>query len=159
MGAEPAWALLALTLPRAQENWLREFATGTVCHRPRARRCSWSAGTPHPGRSVQPCRCWASSPPGTALLRSGGHAGDALFVTGTPGDAAAGPQILQSRLSVADAQHAKQLRERFLFPTPRVALGRRLREYASACIDVSDGLLGDAGKLAAGKRLWRRARL
>jgi thiamine-monophosphate kinase len=41
------------------------------------------------------------------------------------------------------------LRERFLWPTPRVALGERLRDYASACIDVSDGLLGDAGKLAS----------
>ena len=43
---------------------------------------------------------------------------------------------------------APYLRERFLLPTPRVALGERLRDYASACIDVSDGLLGDAGKLA-----------
>jgi thiamine-monophosphate kinase len=41
------------------------------------------------------------------------------------------------------------LRERFLFPTPRVALGERLRGFASACIDVSDGLLADAGKLAS----------
>jgi thiamine-monophosphate kinase len=43
---------------------------------------------------------------------------------------------------------AAYLRQRFHFPTPRVELGQRLREYASACIDVSDGLLGDAGKLA-----------
>ena len=41
------------------------------------------------------------------------------------------------------------LRERFLRPQPRLALGERLRGYASACIDVSDGLLADAGKLAA----------
>jgi thiamine-monophosphate kinase len=40
------------------------------------------------------------------------------------------------------------LRKRFLFPTPRLALGKCLRGYASACIDVSDGLLGDVGKLA-----------
>jgi len=43
---------------------------------------------------------------------------------------------------------AAYLRERFLYPAPRVALGERLRGYASACIDVSDGLLADAAKLA-----------
>jgi thiamine-monophosphate kinase len=147
MGAEPAWALLALTLPRAQEDWLREFATA-LCAIARAHAVQLVGGDTTSGPLTATVQVLGFVEPGTALLRSGGHAGDALFVTGTPGDAAAGLQILQSRLSVADAQYAKQLRERFLFPTPRVALGRRLREYASACIDVSDGLLGDAGKLA-----------
>ena len=45
-------------------------------------------------------------------------------------------------------RHRDYLRNRFLLPTPRMALGKCLRDYASACIDVSDGLLGDAGKLA-----------
>ena len=53
----------------------------------------------------------------------------------------------QARLQ-APPEQRDYLRERFLLPTPRVALGERLREFASACIDVSDGLLGDAGKLA-----------
>jgi thiamine-monophosphate kinase len=44
--------------------------------------------------------------------------------------------------------HEQTLRNRFLYPTPRVALGQRLLNFATACIDVSDGLLGDAGKLA-----------
>jgi thiamine-monophosphate kinase len=44
---------------------------------------------------------------------------------------------------------AAQLRNRFSFPTPRVALGEGLRDFASACIDVSDGLFADAAKLAA----------
>jgi thiamine-monophosphate kinase len=86
-------------------------------------------------------------PVGEALRRSGARAGDALFVSGTPGDAAAGLALEQSRLQ-APAQVRGYLRERFLLPTPRLALGERLRGFASACIDVSDGLLGDAGKLA-----------
>jgi thiamine-monophosphate kinase len=85
---------------------------------------------------------------GTALRRSGGRPGDRLFVSGAPGDAAAGLMVEQSRLE-AEGSVADALRERFLFPTPRLALGERLRMFASACIDVSDGLLGDAGKLAA----------
>jgi thiamine-monophosphate kinase len=55
---------------------------------------------------------------------------------------------VQGRLA-APAGAAPYLRERFLLPTPRVALGERLRGYARACIDVSDGLLGDAAKLAS----------
>ena len=48
----------------------------------------------------------------------------------------------------AAADVARYLSERFELPTPRVALGERLREFASACIDVSDGLFADAAKLA-----------
>jgi thiamine-monophosphate kinase len=82
------------------------------------------------------------------MRRGGGGAGDALFVSGSPGDAAAGLALEQGRLT-AGAQAGAYLRERFLLPRPRMALGERLRDYASACIDVSDGLLGDAGKLAS----------
>ena len=48
----------------------------------------------------------------------------------------------------AFAKDAEYLRGRFHFPTPRLELGQKLRGLASACIDVSDGLLGDAGRLA-----------
>jgi len=41
------------------------------------------------------------------------------------------------------------LRARLDRPTPRVALGRALRGVASACIDVSDGLLADLGHVCA----------
>jgi thiamine-monophosphate kinase len=70
-----------------------------------------------------------------------------VFVSGTPGDSTAGLALEQGRLSTSE-QNARYLRERFLFPTPRIALGERLRKFASACIDVSDGLLGDAAKLS-----------
>lgn len=83
------------------------------------------------------------------MPRAGGRAGDVLFVTGTPGDAAAGLALEQGKLTASSPEAESHLRRRFLYPTPRVALGERLREYAIACIDVSDGLLGDAGKLAA----------
>jgi len=71
-----------------------------------------------------------------------------LFVSGTCGDAAAGLAIEQGQLA-GDPDARASLRERFLWPTPRVALGERLRGFASACIDVSDGLFADAGKLAS----------
>jgi thiamine-monophosphate kinase len=84
-----------------------------------------------------------------ALERKGGQPGDAIYVSGSPGDSAAGLALEQARLHVADAMWAQILRDRFLFPTPRCDIGVALRGLASACIDVSDGLGGDLEKLCA----------
>jgi thiamine-monophosphate kinase len=86
---------------------------------------------------------------GTALRRHGASAGDLLFASGTPGDAAAGLRLAMGHAPASlDDKHRSALLDRFHFPQPRVALGRALRGIASACIDVSDGLAADAGKLA-----------
>src|SRR6267154_1558685 len=122
MGARPAWALLALTLPDADEGWLAEFAAGFSALA-RAHEVALVGGDTTRGPLCVTVQLLGQVPRGEALRRSGGRAGDALFVSGTPGDAAAG-----------------------------LALGERLRRHASACIDVSDGLLGDAGKLAEASR-------
>ncbi len=145
MGARPAWALLALTLPQAEESWLSEFAAGLAALA-RAHDVALVGGDTTSGPLCVTVQVLGHVPRSSALLRSGGRAGDAVFVSGTPGDAAAGLAIEQGRLAAAE-DSAAYLRERFLYPAPRVALGECLRRYASACIDVSDGLLGDAAKL------------
>jgi thiamine-monophosphate kinase len=147
MGAEPAWALLALTLPRAEERWLADFSRGFAVLA-RQHRVALVGGDTTSGPLCVTVQILGLIEPHTALTRSGGKPGDLLFVSGTPGDAAAGLQLEQARLRLADEATASELTARFLFPTPRIALGRQLRRFASACIDVSDGLLGDAGKLA-----------
>ncbi|HEV2284933.1 MAG TPA: thiamine-phosphate kinase [Steroidobacteraceae bacterium] len=147
MGARPAWALLALTLPEAGESWLTEFAAGFGALA-RAHEVALIGGDTTQGPLTISVQLLGHVPRGRALTRAGGRAGQLVYVSGTPGDAAAGLALEQGRLG-APPQAAPYLRERFLMPTPRVALGERLRDYASACIDVSDGLLGDAGKLAA----------
>jgi thiamine-monophosphate kinase len=146
MGARPAWALLALTLPEAQEAWLQEFSAGLGALA-QEYRVALVGGDTTRGPLCVTVQLLGLVPADAALQRGGARAGDALFVSGTPGDAAAGLALEQRRLEASRAA-AEYLRERFLLPSPRVALGQRLREYASACIDVSDGLLGDAGKLA-----------
>jgi thiamine-monophosphate kinase len=148
MGAEPAWALLALTMSRADEQWLREFSGG-LCALAREHGVALVGGDTTSGPLSVTVHVLGFVERATALTRSGGSAGDAIYVSGTPGDAAAGLALAQGRLTVEDGADAAQLSRRFLFPTPRIALGRQLRAHASACIDVSDGLLGDAGKLAA----------
>ena len=152
MGATPAWALLGLTLPAADESLLKGIAEGLSALATRF-GVALVGGDTTAGPLSLTVQAMGFVPPGQALRRSGAGAGDLLFVSGTPGDAAAG--LLLERgdaggVTVAPAlrQAAEQLRERFLYPIPRVALGEALRGIASACIDVSDGLAQDAGKLA-----------
>ena len=82
-------------------------------------------------------------PSGKALVRSGARAGDDLWVSGMIGDAGLGLKMAQNKL---DTQ--KDLLERYENPVARLELGLALRGIASACIDVSDGLIADAGHLA-----------
>ncbi|HVW68187.1 MAG TPA: thiamine-phosphate kinase [Steroidobacteraceae bacterium] len=146
MGARPSWALLALTLPRLDEAWLEEFAAG-FSDLARAHDVALVGGDTTSGPLCVSVQILGHVPRGQALLRSGGRPGDLVFVSGTPGDAAAGLAVEQGEL-IGAADVITYLRRRFLYPTPRLALGKSLRGYATACIDVSDGLLGDAGKLA-----------
>jgi len=82
-----------------------------------------------------------------APLRSGAQAGDALWVTGTIGDAGAGLRIAQG------APGPQALLARYRRPTPRLAEGFRLAPTVHAMMDVSDGLLIDAGRMAAASGL------
>lgn len=147
MGAQPAWALLALAVPSADAAWLQQFSDGFDALA-RQHGVALVGGDTTGGKLCVTVQILGFVPRGAALRRSGAAPGDAVFVSGTPGDSAAGLMLEQSRLQVADAAHAQCLLERFRYPTPRVALGLALRGLASACIDVSDGLLGDCGRLA-----------
>jgi thiamine-monophosphate kinase len=146
MGARPAWALLALTLPNSDEAWLSEFAAG-FSELARAHDVALVGGDTTSGPLCATVNILGHVPRSQALRRSGAKPGDLVFVSGTPGDAAAGLAVEQGRLAVA-SDLAGYLRKRFLFPSPRMALGKCLRGLATACIDISDGLLGDVGKLA-----------
>jgi thiamine-monophosphate kinase len=148
MGADAAWALLALTVPESDDAWLAQFAraAGDLCRR---HGVALVGGDTTRGPLSITVTIIGIVPIGVALERRGAQAGDAIFVTGSPGDSAAGLALEQNRLHVADPMSAQILRDRFLFPTPRCEVGVALRGLASACIDVSDGLGGDLEKLCA----------
>ncbi len=150
MGAEPAWFLLSLTMPAVHPDFLEGLARGLL-NLAQEHHMALVGGDTSAGPLAVSVQALGLAAPGTALQRNGARAGDLLFVSGTPGDAAAGLQLEMgtSPGPQLDAAQQHYLRRRFLFPEPRLALGQALRGLASACIDVSDGLAADAGKLAA----------
>jgi thiamine-monophosphate kinase len=79
------------------------------------------------------------------LRRNAARPGDGLFVTGTIGDAVLGLRATSLGLS---ADHEKFLSDRYLLPEPRVEIIDGLKEFASAGLDISDGLVADAGHLS-----------
>jgi thiamine-monophosphate kinase len=152
MGARPAWALLALTLTKADPEWLEGFARGFSALA-RKHDVALVGGDTTAGPLCISVQLLGHAPRPAAMLRSGGRPGDVVFVSGNPGDSTGGLAFELGKLKVDAAAGitedvAAYLLQRFHFPTPRVELGQKLRGFARACIDVSDGLLGDAGKLA-----------
>lgn len=141
MGAEPAWCSLALTLPQADEAWLRGFAAGLL---ELAERFDMQlvGGDTTRGPLTVTVTAHGWVPAGGALRRAGACAGDGVYVSGTPGDAAGGLRVLMG-VTECDADSRAVLTRRFLQPEPRVALGQFLRGVASSAIDVSDGLAAD----------------
>lgn len=140
MGAEPAWFTLALTLPAPDPDWLAGFSAGLFELAARYGMALVGGDTTRGplGLSIQ-VGGWV--PAGQALRRSGARPGDAIYVTGSLGDAAA---------ALALREHGPvppTLRARLDRPTPRVREGLALRDFATACIDISDGLAADLGHI------------
>jgi thiamine-monophosphate kinase len=145
MGADACWALLSLNLPRAEEPWLAAFAQGFGALA-QAHQVALVGGNVSRGPLSITVQAAGVVPAGQALRRNGAAVGDHLYVSGSPGDAAAGLSVLRGELA-AEPAAMEFLRRRFEYPQPRLELGTALRGLASACIDVSDGLYVDAQRL------------
>ena len=151
-GATPAGFLMSVALPKFDEAWLAGFARGLgedAVHY----QCPLLGGDTDrtPGPLSVSITAFGTVPQGKMVRRSTAKVGDAVVVTGTIGDAALGVRLrrdqnLASKWRLSDAIGA-HLKERYLLPQPRNALAEAIRQYASAAMDVSDGLAGDLGKL------------
>ena len=146
MGADPAWLTLAITLPEVDESWLEAFSDSLFEQLEYYDMQLIGGDTTH-GPLAMTLGIHGLVPVGRALKRSGARPGDWIYVTGTPGDSAAGLAILQDRLVVKDSAQAAYLTQRHLRPTPRVLHGQALRDLASSAIDLSDGLISDLGHI------------
>ncbi|AST68193.1 thiamine-phosphate kinase [Kosakonia cowanii] len=146
MGADPAWLTLALTLPEADEAWLQAFSD-SLFEQISYYDMQLIGGDTTRGPLSMTIGIHGYVPAGRAMKRSGAKPGDWIYVTGTPGDSAAGLAILQNRLTVSDSDDAAYLMKRHLRPTARVLQGQALRNLASSAIDLSDGLISDLGHI------------
>ena len=145
MGALPRWAVLAAALPAATETWLEKFTQGFFA-------CAEEFGVDVIGGDTTKgprnfcVTIFGEVPSGQALLRSGAHLYEEIWVSGMPGRAALGLAHLQERIELTEPALSVCLAALHR-PQPRVELGLALRRLASSCIDVSDGLLADLGHL------------
>src|SRR5579862_4236172 len=140
-GAKPVAFTLSLTLPRVDETFLAGFADGLYAladaHDIELVGGDTTAGPLNIGITVM-----GEVPPGHALRRGGGRAGDDLWVSGRLGDARLALEAFRGQVALR-GEAFEDVRRAMERPQPRVALGLALRGIATAAIDLSDGLVGD----------------
>lgn len=148
MGAVPWGMLLAACIPHGTEDrWLEAFAAGLAADRAEFGVDLIGGDTvATPGPATFSLTAMGLVPTGRALLRGGARAGDLLYASGSIGDATLGLRACRGTLGLGEAAEAF-LVDRYRLPRPRVELGRRLVGVATACIDISDGLVQDLGHL------------
>lgn len=145
MGARPRWMTLMLTMPAADEDWLESFSRGLFAAADEHGVVLVGGDTTRGAELVISIQLTGEVGPGAAMLRSGANPNEGIYVTGTPGDAAAGLALFER--DGRDSESSQYLRQRFARPDARVAAGRIISAFASAAIDLSDGLYTDVEKL------------
>ncbi|TCT11488.1 thiamine-phosphate kinase [Tepidamorphus gemmatus] len=150
-GARPVGYLVLLGLPDDwSEAWIAGFAAGLAADQHEYAVELYGGDTIRSGRLVISITAFGTVPPGGMVRRSGAQPGDRLYVSGTIGDgalglrAATGDPHLHGLVGEADRIF---LADRYRLPRPRMALAEAVRRFASAALDVSDGLAGDLDKL------------
>jgi thiamine-monophosphate kinase len=140
MAAQPCWATLALTLPEINSKWLKSFAQG-LGDSLKEFNTSLIGGDTTQGPLSITLTVFGQAPQGQEILRRGAKAGDVVFVSGPLGAAALAIKLLNTKkLRLEDRT---ELMEKLIHPKPRLDLRDLLRFYATAAIDISDGLSAD----------------
>ncbi len=136
-GASPLWACLNISLPRLDECWLRGFFTGFMRLARRHKVALIGGDTTHGALSISITVTGHSRRP---LLRGTAQAGDLVAISGQIGSAAF---ALKHRHHPAGRALSRALQ----WPQPRLDIGQTIAPFASAAIDVSDGLAADLSHL------------
>ncbi|MBL0140635.1 MAG: thiamine-phosphate kinase [Betaproteobacteria bacterium] len=141
MGAMPYWAMLALTVPDVNHEWLAKFAKGFF-DLAEEFGVSLIGGDTTKGPLTVTVTIMGEVPAGAALRRNGAKAGHDIWVSGNLGDAALAVAHRRGLLKLAEGEYMEAAM-RLYEPMPRVRLGQALRGLATSAIDISDGLLAD----------------
>ena len=148
MGATPAWFTLALSCPEMSVSWLQQFSQGLRDLAIQHQVSLIGGDTTHsPAGITISIQIMGFVPHTQALRRDKAQIGDAIFVTGTLGDAGLGLASVFEQVTLPETDKHK-LEQSLNRPMPRVVIGQQLRELGVRCaIDISDGLLADLGHI------------
>ena len=154
-GATPRNYLLSMSLPDwVSDNWLTTFATGLREDQEKFGIDLLGGDTTStPGPLMLSITALGAVPRGCMTRRTGAKPGDAVFVSGTIGDAGGGLALLKGQGETLSPNARDALIARYRLPEPRLTLGRSLVGVASAALDVSDGLIADSGHIAKQSRV------
>lgn len=157
MGAEARFYVVGLGLPGAIERrWIADFYRGMTRLGVRHKAALVGGDLSRARSELFISITLLGLPPveGGAVYRSGGRAGDLLYVTGTLGRSAAGLRLLQRGSTTGRTSPEREALRRHRMPEPRCAPGKWLarRHISSAMMDLSDGLSVDLPRLCAESR-------
>ena len=153
-GAEPHCYFLSIALPeKITRAWLEEFAEGLAVDQSEFAISLYGGDTVRaPHALMLTITACGKVPGGEMVRRAGARPGDHIYVSGTIGDGALGLAVLtggcDAIMELSQTQR-DELAGRYHLPRPRMALAPVLRGFASAAMDISDGLAGDLGLLAS----------
>ncbi len=145
MGAEPGWAMLAITLPAVDENWIQAFMHG-FAELAATHGVQLVGGDTTSGPLSMSLQLTGFVKPDLVMRRNQARPGDKIYVSGTLGDAALGLKCVAGKL--ASSENLPYCVSRLTRPTPRIELGRELARFSRCAIDISDGLVADLGHIA-----------
>ncbi|HEX3660109.1 MAG TPA: thiamine-phosphate kinase [Acidobacteriaceae bacterium] len=146
MGATPMAVFLSIALPaRLPSAWLDRFLRGflDLATHYRTPLAGGDTAASASGTIAADIVAIGEVPAGTALRRSTARPGDVIYVTGFLGGAAAELRRLSGDPRKFSRKGTTSVNHPHLYPEPRLAAGRRLRNLAHAAIDISDGLSTD----------------
>ena len=145
-GGTLKWLSISLVTPSKNLDWLKQFSRGLNLFTKnyqvpiiggdlvKGKECSVSVGV-----------CGEVSRK-EFLSRGGAKVGDSIYVSGSLGLAKLGLSIISSKKKKLSLKEKKYVKK-FLQPKVHTLLGKNLRNIATSCIDISDGLLGDLGHI------------
>lgn len=154
-GARPVTYLLAMSLPKeTAESWVADFARGLGEDQDMfGIALSGGDTTVTTGPVTLSLTAIGEVPVGRTIRRSSAEAGQDIYVSGTIGDAALALHLIETEGVPEATAKAPALMARYRRPEPRIQLGLGLREFATAMVDVSDGLIADLGHICEASKI------
>ena len=156
MGAIPRWSTLSLTLPKYNHDWLEEFSNefnNLLTHY----SLSLIGGDLTKGPLSITIQMHGVVPDGKFLCRSGARPGDLIYVTGELGAAAYTLRYLKN--SSKNLKPTDKEFKRLYQPEPRIKTGLEIRDIATSCIDISDGLFLDLSHILKASKVGAEIKL